>query len=60
MGAIANNQLTDEEAASVRDVLWDREKGLGLLNGKSILAIALIGIAAGTVAAWAITRGLLT
>ena len=60
VGAIANNQLTDEEAASVRDVLWDREKGLGLLNGKSILAIALIGIAAGTAAAWAITRGLLT
>ena len=59
VGAIASNQLTDEEAALARDVLWDREKGLGLLSGKLILAMALVGIAVGTAAAWAMTRGLL-
>ena len=59
VGAIANNKLTDEEAALARDVLWDREKGLGLLSGKLILAMALVGIAAGTAAARAMTRGLL-
>ena len=59
VGAIASNQLADEEAALARDVLWDREKGLGLLSGKLILAMALVGIAVGTAAAWAMTRGLL-
>ncbi len=59
VGAIANNRLTGEEAALARHVLWDREKGLGLLSGKLILAMALVGIAAGTAAAWAMTRGLL-
>ncbi len=57
-GAIANYQLTGEEAALAREVLWDRAKGLGRLSRRSILAVALVGIAAGTAAAWAITRGL--
>ncbi len=59
VGAIASNQLTEDEAALAREVVWDREKGLGRLSARSILAIALVGIAAGTAAAWAMTRGLL-
>ncbi len=59
VGAIAGNQLAEDEAALAREVLWDRDKGLGRLHAKSILAVALVGIAAGTAAAWAMTRGLL-
>ena len=59
VAAIASNQLTEDKAALAREILWDREKGLGRLSAKSILAIALVGIAAGTAAAWAMTRGLL-
>ncbi len=59
VGAIASNQLSEDEAALAREVVWDREKRLGRLSARSILAIALVGIVAGTAAAWAMTRGLL-
>ena len=59
VGAIASNQLSEDEAALAREVVWDREKRLGRLSASSILAIGLVGIVAGTAAAWAMTRGLL-
>ena len=59
VGAIASNQLTENESALAREIVWDREKGLGRLGANSILVIALVGIAVGTAAAWAVTRGLL-
>ena len=51
--------INEDEAALAREIVWDRAKGLGRLSAKSILATALVGIVAGTVAAWAITRCLL-
>ncbi len=58
VGAIVNNQLSDDAAALARQILWERDKGRGRLSGPAILAMALIGIAAGLAAGWAVVQGL--